>query len=76
MALTIPRSSANAGPPKEIAVAEVIWDQSQLMAESAVLPKAVATLEKTEVVTEAPRWPMDLATRQMGSSAFTPVQAT
>jgi hypothetical protein len=55
MALTIPRSNSNAAPPKEIAVAEVICDHSQLIAESAVLAKAVATLENTELVTEAPK---------------------
>jgi hypothetical protein len=43
------------------------------MAESAVLPKAVATLENTELVTEEPRWPIDLATTQMGLSALIPV---
>jgi hypothetical protein len=75
MALTTPRSSSKTGPEKEIAVAEVIWFQSQLMAESAVVAKALATLEKTELVTEAPKWPIDVATWQMGSSALTPVQA-
>jgi hypothetical protein len=55
MPLTIPKSSWNAVPPKEIDVAEVICDHSQLIAESAVLANAVATLENTELVTEAPK---------------------
>ena len=55
MALIIPRSSSKLAPPNEIDVADVICDHSQLIAESAVLPKAVATLENTELVTEEPR---------------------
>jgi hypothetical protein len=46
-----------------------------LIAESAVLPNAVATLENTELVTDEPRWPMELTTWQIGLSALTPVQA-
>ena len=76
MALTIPKSSSKLAPPKEIDVADVIWDHSQLIAESAVLAKAVATLENTELVTEEPKCPMDRATTQIGSSALIPVHCT
>jgi 4-hydroxyphenylpyruvate dioxygenase-like putative hemolysin len=57
-------------------VEEDIWDHSQLIAESAVLPKAVATLEKTEFVTEDPSEPMELTTRQIGFTELIPEQDT
>jgi hypothetical protein len=37
-----------------------------LIAESAVFPKADATLEKTDVVTVEPNLPIESATAQMG----------
>jgi hypothetical protein len=49
-------------------VEDDIWDHSQLIAESAVFPKAVATLEKTELVTEDPIEPMELTIAQIGSA--------
>jgi hypothetical protein len=55
-------------------VEEDIWDQSQLIAESAVLPKAVATLEKTEFVTEDPSEPMELTMAQIGFAEPRPEQ--
>jgi hypothetical protein len=57
-------------------VEEDIWDHSQLIAESAVFPKAVATLEKTEFVTEDPSEPMELTTRQIGFTELIPEQDT
>jgi hypothetical protein len=54
-------------------VDEDIWDHSQLIAESAVFPKAVATLVNTEFVTEEPSEPMELAIRQMGFADPSPV---
>jgi hypothetical protein len=55
-------------------VEEDIWDQSQLIAESAVFPKAVATLEKTEFVTEEPSEPMEPTTTQIGFAKLIPEQ--
>jgi hypothetical protein len=57
-------------------VDEDIWDQSQLIAESAVFPKAVATLEKTELVTEDPSEPMELTMAQIGLAELIPEQDT
>jgi len=53
-----------------------IWDHSQLIAESAVFPKAVATLEKTEFVTEDPSELMELTTMQIGFAESRPEQDT
>jgi hypothetical protein len=55
-------------------VEEDIWDHSQLIAESAVFPKAVATLEKTEFVTEDPSELMELTMTQTGSDELKPEQ--
>ncbi len=55
---------------------EDIWDHSQLIAESAVFPKAVATLEKTEFATEDPSEPMEFTTAQIGSAELIPEQDT
>jgi hypothetical protein len=52
-----------------------IWDHSQLIAESAVFPKAVATLANTEFVTEDPSEPIDPAMRQIGFADSSPVHA-
>jgi hypothetical protein len=57
-------------------VDEDIWDHSQLIAESAVFPNAVATLEKTEFVTEDPSEPMELTMAQIGSAELIPEQDT
>jgi hypothetical protein len=53
-------------PPSEIDVDVDNCCHSQLMAESAVLPKADATLLNTELVTVEPRLPIASATSQMG----------
>ena len=74
--VTIPRSNPKAAPPRVTDVDEDIWDHSQLIAESAVFPKAVATLEKTEFVTEDPSEPMELTTRQIGFTELIPEQDT
>ena len=55
---------------------EDIWAHSQLIAESAVFPKAVAALEKTEFVTEDPSAPMELTMAQIGSAEVIPEQDT
>ena len=65
---TMPRSSSKFAPPSETVVDEDSCPQSQLMAESAVLPNAVAILEKTEVATLAPTWPSTVAPRHSGSN--------
>jgi hypothetical protein len=70
----MPRSNPKAVPPRVTDVEEDIWDQSQLIAESAVFPKAVATLEKTELVTEDPSEPMVPTTTQIGFAKLIPEQ--
>jgi hypothetical protein len=54
------------GPLSETVVDDDSCCHSQLIAESAVFPKADATLLKTEDVTVEPRLPIDSATAQMG----------
>jgi hypothetical protein len=66
MDTTMPRSSSKLGPPSEIAVDVDNCCHSQLIAESAVFPKADATLLNTELVTVEPRLPIESATAQMG----------
>ena len=72
--VTRPRSKPKAAPPRETDVTDDIWDHSQLIAESAVFPKAVATLEKTELDTEDPSEPIELTTTQIGFTAWIPEQ--
>jgi hypothetical protein len=54
------------GPLSETVVDDDSCCHSQLIAESAVFPKADATLLNTEDVTVEPRLPIDSATAQMG----------
>ena len=68
MDTTMPRSSSKLTPPSVTAVDEESCCQSQLIAESAVFPKADATLPNTDVVTLLPMRPINFTPSQTGSS--------
>ena len=61
---TMPRSNSKLAPLRETDVDDDNCCQSQLIAESAVLPKADAMPLKTDDATLSPTWPMSLSASQ------------
>ena len=65
--VTMARSRAMADPVSEMAVAPLIWPQSQLTAESAALPKSLAMAPKAESAIDLAAPPARSARQPAGS---------